>query len=90
MASESVLRETVMSTMEPEVMDGGRRMEGNSIWARLRQYTSALLALLGASVGLTRRLSSVRRTATPASTLPTVSEISMLSVIELRSSWLRV
>lgn len=32
MASESVLRETVMSTMEPEVMEGGRRIEGNSIW----------------------------------------------------------
>ncbi len=32
MASEWVLRETVMSTMEPEVMEGGRRMEGNSIW----------------------------------------------------------
>lgn len=30
-ASEVVLRETVMSTMEPEVIDGGRRMEGNSI-----------------------------------------------------------
>ncbi len=29
--SESVLRETVISTMEPEVMDGGRRIEGNSI-----------------------------------------------------------
>ena len=22
-----------MSTMEPEVMEGGRRMEGNSIWS---------------------------------------------------------
>ena len=32
MASEWVLRETVMSTMEPEDMEGGRRMEGNSIW----------------------------------------------------------
>ena len=31
--SEWVLRETVMSTMEPEVMEGGRRMEGNSIWS---------------------------------------------------------
>ena len=29
--SESVLRATVMSTIEPDVMDGGRRMEGNSI-----------------------------------------------------------
>jgi len=31
-ASESRFRETVMSTMEPEEMSGGRRMEGNSIW----------------------------------------------------------
>ena len=30
-ASEVVLRATVMSTMEPEVILGGRRMEGNSI-----------------------------------------------------------
>lgn len=30
--SEEVLRATVMSTMEPDVIDGGRRMEGNSIW----------------------------------------------------------
>ncbi len=37
-ASESMLRETVMSTIEPEVMDGGRRMEGNSIWGNLCQY----------------------------------------------------
>lgn len=29
--SEVVLRATVMSTMEPEVIEGGRRMEGNSI-----------------------------------------------------------
>ena len=32
-ASEWVLRETVISTMEPEVMEGGSRMEGNSIWS---------------------------------------------------------
>lgn len=30
-ASEAVLRATLMSTMEPEVIDGGRRMDGNSI-----------------------------------------------------------
>lgn len=30
--SELRLRETVMSTMLPEEMLGGRRMEGNSIW----------------------------------------------------------
>jgi len=29
--SDWVLRATVMSTMEPDVMEGGRRMEGNSI-----------------------------------------------------------
>ena len=33
--SESKLRETVMSTMEPEEMFGGRRMDGNSIWGEL-------------------------------------------------------
>lgn len=33
-ASESWLRETVMSTMLPEEMEGGRRIEGNSIWRR--------------------------------------------------------
>jgi hypothetical protein len=26
-----LLRETLMSTMEPEAMSGGRRIEGNSI-----------------------------------------------------------
>ena len=31
-ASEAVLRATVMSTMLPEEIEGGRRMEGNSIW----------------------------------------------------------
>jgi len=30
-ASEAWFRETVMSTMEPEEMSGGRRIEGNSI-----------------------------------------------------------
>ena len=29
--SEDWFRETVMSTIDPEVMDGGRRIEGNSI-----------------------------------------------------------
>ena len=29
--SFSVLRATVMSTIDPEVMDGGRRIDGNSI-----------------------------------------------------------
>ena len=30
-ASEAWLRETVMSTIEPEDIEGGRRIEGNSI-----------------------------------------------------------
>ena len=30
-SSEAVLRATVMSTMLPEEIEGGRRMEGNSI-----------------------------------------------------------
>ena len=30
--SEDWFRETVISTMEPDVMEGGRRIEGNSIW----------------------------------------------------------
>ena len=29
--SEDWFRETVISTMEPDVMEGGRRIEGNSI-----------------------------------------------------------
>lgn len=33
-------------------------------------------------MGLTRRLSSVRSTATPASTLPTVKETSMVGVLK--------
>jgi hypothetical protein len=34
--SDLWLRATVMSTMEPEEMSGGRRMEGNSICGRVR------------------------------------------------------
>lgn len=36
--SESKLRETVMSTMEPEEMLGGRRMDGNSIWGSCQSW----------------------------------------------------
>jgi hypothetical protein len=32
--SDEWLRDTVMSTMEPEDMSEGRRIEGNSIWRR--------------------------------------------------------
>ena len=28
-----------MSTMEPEVMDGGRSMEGNSIWELMEEVS---------------------------------------------------
>ena len=31
-ASEAMLRETVISTMLPEEIEGGRRIDGNSIW----------------------------------------------------------
>ena len=31
-ASEAVFRATVISTMLPEEIEGGRRMDGNSIW----------------------------------------------------------
>jgi hypothetical protein len=73
-----------MSTMLPDEMSGGSRMDGNSICARgqpgecrdqLAQVEPA--GGIGAVEARTRRLSSVRRTATPASTLPTVSETSM-------------
>ena len=37
--SEDWFRETVMSTIEPEFMEGGRSIEGNSIW-RLRTVVS--------------------------------------------------
>jgi hypothetical protein len=53
MASVVWLRETVMSTMEPEDMSGGRRMEGNSIFGRgvslegLRSYECATRAIVG-------------------------------------------
>lgn len=37
-ASDLWFRATVMSTMEPEVMSGGRRIEGNSIWGEVSEY----------------------------------------------------
>lgn len=76
--SEIKLRETVISTILPDEMLGGRRMEGNSIW-RLP------LALLVYNLGFrfegahTSLLSWVSSTATPASTLPTVNEINIMS-----------
>lgn len=68
-----VFCETVMSTMLPDEMLGGRRMEGNSIWARTRQLRPRRETTV-----VTRRLSGVRRTVTPASTFPTVRETSIM------------
>lgn len=46
LASEAVLRETVMSTIEPDSMSGGRRIEGNSIYvAQGCHGLSAVLSL---------------------------------------------
>lgn len=75
--SEERLRETVISTMEPEDMSGGRRMDGNSIY-----YVSQECALR--CILPTILLSSVRRTAMPASTLPTVSETNMVAPCRMR------
>jgi hypothetical protein len=78
--SETKFRATVISTMLPEEMFGGRRMEGNSIYEG-RQFVSQTERW---QVGLeqtgkrTSLLSCVSRTATPASTLPTVNEISIV------------
>ena len=76
--SDDWFRETVMSTMEPEVMEGGRSIEGNSIY-RFERVVSKRKTRDLSHREPTRRLSSVRRTATPASTLPTVREMSMLA-----------
>jgi hypothetical protein len=87
--SEAALRPTVMSTMLPEEISGGRRMDGNSIWVGRRQLLlhlleAGLLGLLRVNLipwgGLTNLLSRVRRTVTPASTLPTVRETNILVV----------
>ena len=42
-------------------------------------YGKGVLVAIGGDSRLTRRLSSVSRTATPASTLPTVREISIVA-----------
>ena len=79
--SETKFRDTVMSTMLPEEIFGGRRMDGNSIW---EQELVCCLGLEGWEIELrdagyhTSLLSCVSRTATPASTLPTVNEISIV------------
>jgi hypothetical protein len=80
-----------MSTMLPEEMSGGSNMEGNSIYTEVSDEVNAgihwrggelaSIAQLGAR---TRRLSSVKRTATPASTLPTVSDTSIACNVGVR------
>ena len=77
--SDVRLRATVMSTMDPDEMLGGRRMEGNSIWMVASQR---LARDSWNEMKLTSLLSWVRSTATPASTLPTVKEMSMLGMEE--------
>lgn len=66
--------------MLPEWMSAGSRMEGNSIYACICWLWSSQQALEEDGI-FTRRLSSVRSTATPASTLPTVSETSMVLIL---------
>jgi hypothetical protein len=53
--------------------------EENGRKLNLRYDVSWLSGTIGKRSDPTRRLSSVRRTATPASTLPTVSETNMLA-----------
>ena len=77
--SEARLRATVISTMLPDEIFGGRRIEGNSIYeVNFAPWIGGCQVRLGAGRGHTSLLSCVSRTATPASTLPTVNEISML------------
>lgn len=117
LTSEAVLRETVMSTIEPDSMSGGKRIEGNSIYvaqgchglsvlspsrcnqARLELIPKFLLRLPRRAgwqanlhdkeVGnrLTRRLSGVSNTVTPASTLPTVKETNILMLRVFMYVW---
>jgi hypothetical protein len=74
-----------MSTIEPEVIEGGRRIEGNSIFGLGQSLCPGVGGMLGR--GCTSRLSSVRSTATPASTLPTVRET---SIVMLSASLVKV
>ena len=71
-----------MSTIEPEEMLGGRRIEGNSICrADEVNWLSwfSCMCIRERFFKLTSLLSWVSSTATPASTLPTVREKSMSS-----------
>lgn len=89
LASEASFRATVISTILPEEMFGGRRIEGNSIYQNMLALVdpeSDLLRRYKVNL-LTRRLSGVRRTATPASTLPTVNEISILKDVLVLLNW---
>src|SRR5690348_11218910 len=68
--------ETAMSTMLPEEMLGGSRMDGNSIYSRVSAREAGAKASEEREMR-TSRLSGVSRTVTPASTLPTVRETSI-------------
>ena len=75
--------------MLPDWMSGGRRIEGNSIYSQQEVRGMSITVQEGERGeryeewgDLTSRLSSVSRTATPASTLPTVSDTSILSVYQ--------
>lgn len=88
--SDAKLRATVISTILPEEMLGGSRMEGNSIYVEqssvgVSQDTRVARRISARNSGLhTSLLSLVSRTATPASTLPTVSDI---SIVDCADCW---
>lgn len=72
-----------MSTILPEEIFGGSRMDGNSIYGTIKVSLQGFskkgrVAVQPIHYGLTSLLSWVKSTATPASTLPTVREINML------------
>jgi hypothetical protein len=67
-----------MSTILPEDMFGGRRMEGNSICRYSLTNDQIGVGIKCPRGRHTSLLSWVSKTATPASTLPTVNEISIV------------
>ena len=73
MASASELRETWISTIEPEAIPGGSRMDGNSIY--INQHYDSIQVKMEYR---TSRLSSVSNMANPASSFPTVRDMSMV------------
>jgi hypothetical protein len=64
-----------MSTIEPDVIVLGSRIDGNSIYGHYQHDAHSVAA----GMARTNLLSWVSRTATPASTLPTVNETSILT-----------